>query len=316
MFYYTIIGGGIVGPSVGMSLSKKRPHKKILILEKEEQLACHQTGHNSGVIHSGIYYKPGSYKAKFARSGSFSMKEFCENYNIPHDNCGKVIVATDDKETKILEDLYQRGNQNNLNIKKIDKNQLQEIEPHVMGVASIKVYVTGIVDYKKVTSKFADIFRENNGRIICGEEVKNIDESFDSVTIETNKNTYHSKFLINCAGLQSDRIARMSGYLTDMKIIPFRGEYFKLIPSKRHLVRNLVYPVPNPEFPFLGVHFTRMIDGNVEAGPNAVLGFKREGYKKTDINIKDLAETFSYKGFYTLAKDYLKIGLEEMTRSF
>lgn len=315
MYDFTIIGGGIVGLSVGYALTEKFPDRRILVLEKEKELASHQTGHNSGVIHSGIYYKPGSFKAQFARKGSKSMKEFCNRYEIKHDICGKVIVATNKKEQPLLENLYQRGLQNELSVKKLNKEELLEVEPNVNGEEAIYVPAAGIVDYKEVSNKFADIIRENNGDIVCGEEVIAISEESDLVTVDTKKSNYQTRYLINCAGLQSDRIAKLAGYQIDMKIIPFRGEYYKLKPEKRDLVHNLIYPVPNPDFPFLGVHFTRMIDGEVEAGPNAVLSFKREGYKKTDINIKDLAEVLFYRGFQHLASKHLKMGLEEMVRS-
>ena len=316
MYDYTIIGGGIVGLSVGMALTEKYPGKKILILEKENGLASHQTGNNSGVIHSGIYYEPGSFKARFAKQGSRSMVDFCKKHDIDHDICGKVIVATNEEERPLLHNLYERGKKNKLDIKKLTRDELIEIEPHVNGVEAIFVSAAGIVDYKEVSEKFADIILMHDGDIHCGEEVKTIDERSDGVTIETNQTTYETKFLINCAGLQSDRIAKMAGYHIDMKIVPFRGEYFKLKPEKSDLVSNLIYPVPDPEFPFLGVHFTRMINGDIEAGPNAVLGFKREGYKKTDINLKDLAEVLTYPGFMRIASKYMKVGMSEMVRSF
>jgi len=315
MYDFTIIGGGIVGLSVGLALIEKFPHKRILVLEKEQELASHQTGHNSGVIHSGIYYKPGSFKARFAKQGNQSMVEFCNTYGIEHDVCGKVIVAATKQEQPLLENLHQRGLENKLRVQRLTKEELLEVEPNVNGEEAIYVPAAGIVDYKQVSNKLADIIKENNSDIVCGEEVTAISEESDSVTVETKKNNYQTKFLINCAGLQSDRIAALAGYRIDMKIIPFRGEYYKLKPDKRDLVRNLVYPVPNPNFPFLGVHFTRMIDGEVEAGPNAVLSFKREGYRKTAIHLKDTAEVLSYRGFRHLASKHLKMGLEEMVRS-
>lgn len=315
MYDYTIIGGGIVGLSVGKALAEKYPDKKVLLLEKEDELAAHQTGHNSGVIHSGIYYTPGSFKARFARAGNKSMVEFCEEHGIKYDMCGKVIVATNEKERPLLDDLYERGLQNELDIERLNEEQLHEIEPHVKGVEAIHVKNAGIVDYTEVSKAFASIIIENGGDIHCGEVVESIHEGVDEVTIETNKETYKTDFVINCAGLQSDRIAKMAGYHIDMKIVPFRGEYFTLKEESTHLVKNLIYPVPNPEFPFLGVHFTRGIHGEIEAGPNAVLGFKREGYKKTDINFKDLAETLTYKGFIKLAGKYMKVGMGEMVRS-
>lgn len=315
MYDYIIVGGGIVGLSVGMNLTEKHPGTKILVIEKEQELAAHQTGHNSGVIHSGIYYKPDSFKARFAKQGNKSMVEFCQKYDIDHDICGKVIVAANEKERPLLDNLFERGLQNRLSIQKLNKEELHEIEPHVKGISAIQVPAAGIVDYKMVSNKYAEIIKQYEGEINCGESVLSINESSHEVTVETNKQSYQAKFLINCAGLQSDRIARLAGYHIDMKIVPFRGEYFKLKEERRSLVTNLIYPVPNPDFPFLGVHFTRMIDGEVEAGPNAVLSFKREGYKKSDINMKDLTEVLTYKGFWKLASQNMKEGINEMVRS-
>ena len=316
MYDFMIIGGGIVGLAVGHSILERQPNAKILILEKERKLAQHQTGNNSGVIHSGIYYKPGSYKAKFAKAGSESMRQFAAEHNISHDICGKVIVATNKKELVHLENLYKRGQENGLAIKKLSKEELLEKEPHVNGLEAIHVSTAGIIDYKEVSEKLADLIRLKDGVIEKNAEVLSIDEGNDRVTIETSKNTYTGKFLVNCAGLQSDRIAKMAGYLIDMKIVPFRGEYFILREEKQNLVKNLIYPVPNPDFPFLGVHFTRMIDGKVDVGPNAVPAFKREAYKKSDFNIKDFAEMVTYPGFLKLAMKYPLDGMGEMYRSF
>ena len=316
MYDFIIVGGGIVGLSTGVSLYERFPDAKVLVLEKEKELANHQTGHNSGVIHSGIYYKPGSFKAKFAREGSQSMTAFCQKYDIEHDICGKVIVATKQEELPLLDNLFERGKQNQLAIRKIGVEELKEIEPHVNGLAAIHVPMAGIVNYKQVSEKFADLIRENGGEIKKGFEVKDVTETDEGVVIETQKETFKTKWMINCGGLQSDRVAKMTGYNPDMKIVPFRGEYFKLKPEKRYLVKHLIYPVPNPNFPFLGVHFTRMIGGEVDAGPNAVLSFKREGYKKTDFNLKDFSEVMGYGGFWKLASKYMKEGMEEMVRSF
>ncbi|KAB7704750.1 L-2-hydroxyglutarate oxidase [Bacillus aerolatus] len=315
MYDFSIVGGGIVGLSTAKALYERYPNAKVLLLEKEDQLAAHQTGHNSGVIHSGIYYKPGSYKARFARQGSKSMTEFCQRYDIEHDICGKVIVATKDEELPLLDNLYKRGLENELDVTKIGKEELKEIEPHVNGKAAVKVAAAGIVNYKQVTEKFGEIVRGQGCDIRLGTKVENISELNDEITIETNKGTFKTRFLINCAGLHSDRVTKLAGYKTDVKIIPFRGEYYKLIPEKRHLVKNLIYPVPNPKFPFLGVHFTRMIGGEVDAGPNAVLSFKREGYKISDFNLKDFAEVMGYPGFWKLASKFMGEGLEEMARS-
>ncbi|MBM7649860.1 L-2-hydroxyglutarate oxidase [Bacillus ectoiniformans] len=316
MFDFAIVGGGIVGLSTGMALYEKYPNAKVLLIEKEERLAEHQTGHNSGVIHSGIYYKPGSFKARFAKKGSQSMTEFCQMHDIEHDICGKVIVATKSEELPLLDQLYKRGLENELAIQHITSGELKEIEPHVRGLAAIRVPMAGIVNYRQVSEKFGDIIRSKGGVIKLGTKVEKIYETDDEVTIETAKETFKARMVINCAGLHSDRVAKAAGYKTDMKIVPFRGEYFKLKPEKRHLVKHLIYPVPNPNFPFLGVHFTRMIGGEVDAGPNAVLSFKREGYKKTDFNLADFSEVMRYKGFWKLASKYMKEGMDEMARSF
>lgn len=316
MFDFAIIGGGIVGLSTGMAIYQRFPNAKVIVLEKESVVANHQTGHNSGVIHSGIYYKPGSFKARFAKQGSQSMREFCQLHGIEHDICGKVIVATKQEEIPLLDHLFTRGLENGLNISRIDPGQLAEIEPHVNGLGAIRVPMAGIVNYRQVSEKFADIIRLNGGEIRLNTKVEKIQEEQDQVTIETSRGTIKANMVINCAGLHSDRVAAAAGYKTDMKIVPFRGEYYKLKPEKRHLVRNLIYPVPNPKFPFLGVHFTRMISGEVDAGPNAVLSFKREGYKKTDFNAKDLAEVLSYGGFWKLAGKFMREGMEEYVRSF
>lgn len=316
MYGFAIVGGGIVGLSAGMALSKRYPESSIVIIEKEAALAEHQTGHNSGVIHSGIYYKPGSFKARFARRGSKSMTEFCQTHGIEHDICGKVIVATKEEEMPLLDNLYDRGLQNELAIEKIGPEELKEIEPHVRGVGAIRVPMAGIVNYKQVSEKFAEIIQQHGGEILLNTEVKSMNEETEHVTIETNQQTLTARMVISCAGLHSDRVAEAAGYKTDMKIMPFRGEYYNLKPEKRYLVKNLIYPVPNPKFPFLGVHFTRMIGGEVDAGPNAVLSFKREGYKMTDFSARDLAESLSYPGLWVMARKFAKEGVGEYARSF
>ncbi|PPA70825.1 L-2-hydroxyglutarate oxidase [Jeotgalibacillus proteolyticus] len=316
MYDFMIIGGGIVGLSVGAAILEKDPTAKLLILEKEKKLAQHQTGRNSGVIHSGIYYKPGSFKARFAKAGSEGMRSFAEKHRIKHDICGKVIVATNQEELVHLENLYKRGIENDLPIEKLSKEQLLEKEPHVNGLEAIHVPTAGIIDYKEVSEKLAELIRNQEGQIVNEAEVMSINEGSDYVTIETNTSTYQGHYLINCAGLQSDRIAKMAGYLIDMKIVPFRGEYFMLKEEKRHLVKNLIYPVPNPNFPFLGVHFTRMINGAVDVGPNAVPAFKREAYKKTDFHLKDFSEMVTYPGFWKLAMKFPLDGMGEIYRSF
>ncbi|PTL22186.1 L-2-hydroxyglutarate oxidase [Shouchella clausii] len=316
MYDFTIIGGGIVGLAVGHALFARYPKASVLIIEKEQEVAAHQTGHNSGVIHSGIYYKPGSFKAKFAKAGNQSMTAFCQKHGLKVDICGKVIVATNKKELPLLDHLYQRGVDNGLDLRMLSKEELHEAEPYVNGLAAISVPTAGIVSYKQVAEKLANLIAEKGGEIQLGTTVETITENNEGATIETDKGTFQTSYLINCAGLHSDRIAKLAGYHVDMKIVPFRGEYYKLRPEKRHLVKNLIYPVPNPDFPFLGVHFTRMIDGEVDAGPNAVLSFKREGYRKTDIDWQDVAEVIRYKGFWQLATKYWKEGTEEMIRSF
>ncbi|HWO97216.1 MAG TPA: L-2-hydroxyglutarate oxidase [Bacillus sp. (in: firmicutes)] len=316
MYDFAVVGGGIVGLSTGMALYKRFPNAKVVVIEKESVVAEHQTGHNSGVIHSGIYYKPGSFKARFARQGSKSMTEFCQKHGIDHDICGKVIVATKQEELPLLENLYQRGLQNELAIQKIGIDELKEIEPHVSGLGAIRVPQAGIVNYRQVSEKFAEIIQQHGGEIRLNTKVEKMHEESDQVIIETNRGTLKASMVINCAGLHSDRVAAAAGYKTDMKILPFRGEYFKLKPEKRYLVKHLIYPVPNPKFPFLGVHFTRMISGEVDAGPNAVLSFKREGYKKTDFNAKDLIESLSFPGLWKMAGKFAKEGLDEYIRSF
>jgi (S)-2-hydroxyglutarate dehydrogenase len=316
MYDFIIIGGGIVGLSTGLELIRRFPFAKIAIMEKENKWARHQTGHNSGVIHSGIYYKPGTLKAKLAREGNQSMIQFCKTYGIKYEVCGKVIVATNDEEIPLLEHLYKRGRENQLNISKINSEELKEIEPHFNGKAAIKVPSAGIVDFKEVAEMFASLIEERGGELFLNTKVENFTEYNDGVEIITNKGAWKTRFLINCAGLYSDRIAKKGKLKLKMKIIPFRGEYYELTPEKRHLVNNLIYPVPNPEFPFLGVHLTRMIDGSVHAGPNAVLSFKREGYKRMDLDFKDLVETFTYPGFWMMASKHMKEGFAEMLRSF
>ncbi|WP_077212837.1 L-2-hydroxyglutarate oxidase [Bacillus dakarensis] len=316
MYDFAIVGGGIVGLSTGMAIFQRFPNAKVVLIEKEAAVAQHQTGHNSGVIHSGIYYKPNSLKARYARQGNQSMKEFCLEHGIDHDICGKVIVATKQEEIPLLDNLYQRGLENKLKIRRVGPDELKDMEPHVNGHGAIVVPQAGIVDYRQVSEKFASLIEEHGGEIALNTKVEKIYEESDEVTIESSRGSFKARFMINCAGLHSDRVALAAGYKTDMKILPFRGEYYKLKPEKRYLVNNLIYPVPNPKFPFLGVHFTRMIGGEVEAGPNAVLSFKREGYKKTDFDARDLAEALTYSGLWKMAGKFAKEGLEEYVRSF
>jgi (S)-2-hydroxyglutarate dehydrogenase len=316
MFDCAVIGGGIVGLATAVAIGKKFPGAKIVVLEKEASLASHQTGRNSGVIHSGIYYKPGSFKARFARAGSRSMVEFCREHGIPHDICGKVIIATEAAELPLLEKLWQRGLDNQLAVTRLGPEQVKEIEPHVRCLAGIKVASTGIVDYRQVCAKFAELVRGRDGEVITGAKVVRMSLGQDEYRIETTRGEYAARYLVNCAGLHSDRVARLGGLQPEARIVPFRGEYYELIPERRHLVKTLIYPVPNPDFPFLGVHFTKMIDGSVHAGPNAVLAFKREGYHKTSFNLRDFSETMTYPGFWKMARRNLGEGLMEMRRSF
>lgn len=312
---YAVIGGGIVGLSAALHIGQKYPRARILLVEKESTLAQHQTGRNSGVIHSGIYYKPGSYKARFAKAGAESMVRFCAEQGIPFDVCGKVIVATRPSELAPLEDLYQRGMQNGVPVERLTHDQVREIEPHVRCLAGLHVKSTGITSYQLVCEAYFRLIVQSGGTVKMDTEVKRIEERGNSDILHTSTGEYEARFVINCAGLYSDRVARASGTDPKARIVPFRGEYFELVPDKRHLVRTLIYPVPNPDFPFLGVHFTRMIDGSVHAGPNAVLAFAREGYRKTDINVGELWETLSFGGFWKLVRQNLGEGLKEMYRS-
>lgn len=316
MYDFAIIGGGIVGLSTALAIGQRYPNSSILVLEKESQWAFHQTGNNSGVIHSGVYYKPGSFKAKFCRDGAQSMVDFCREHNLPHEVCGKVIVATEEKELPLLENLYQRGLQNGIQVARINAEQVKEIEPHVSCIAGIRVFSTGIADYKAVCEKYAELVRLQGGDLRLNTKVLNIVDIPQGKVLETNQGSFEAGCIVNCAGLFSDRIAKMAGVDPQAKIVPFRGEYYELTPEKRYLVNTLIYPVPNPAFPFLGVHFTKMIDGSVHAGPNAVLSLKREGYKKTDFDFKDFAEVMTYPGFWKLASKFADEGIKEMVRSF
>lgn len=315
VYDYLVIGGGIVGLSVAKHLGEKHRKAKIMLLEKETQLAQHQTGRNSGVIHSGIYYKPGSYKARFAKAGAESMVKFCRKYDIPHEVCGKVIVATRDSELVQLEKLHQRGIENGVPVERLTAEQVVEIEPHVFCLAGLRVKSTGITNYRMVCEKLRELIVKAGGHIELSSEVRRIRQDGEAQVIETTTGDHKAKFVINCAGLYSDRVARASGVDPKAQIVPFRGEYYELVPDKRHLVKTLIYPVPNPDFPFLGVHFTRMIDGSIHAGPNAVLALAREGYKKTDINIGDLKETLAFRGFWKLMGEHFGEGMREMYRS-
>lgn len=312
-----IVGGGIVGLATAYQLKQQRPALELCLLEKEESLARHQTGNNSGVIHSGLYYKPGSLKATNCIRGYNLLVEFCRKEEIPFDLCGKIVVATEPTELPLLENLFVRGQQNGLNnLKKLKAEELRDYEPHVNGLAGIHVPQTGIVDFKHVAARYGECTRNLGGEIKLGEKVISIKPENNRVHVETKKRSYTARLLINCAGLYSDKIARLTTRQVNVKIIPFRGEYYKLKKEKEFLVRNLIYPVPDPNFPFLGVHFTRMINGGVEAGPNAVLAFSREGYKKSHVDLAELFEALAWPGFQKVAFKYWKTGMGEMYRSF
>ncbi len=311
-----IIGGGILGLATAYQLTQKYPAKRVVIFEKEPDLAHHQTGHNSGVLHSGIYYKPGSLKAINCREGKLAMQTFCEAEGLPFDICGKVIVAVDESELPALEKIHERGQANGVKCELIPQERLKELEPHAAGIKAIHVPEAGIVDYKQVCEKLAEKLRENGGEIIQNCKVKALPIREGRVIVQTFQGDFPAEHVVNCAGLYSDRVTKLSGQKLEAKIVPFRGEYYELLPEAEHLCNNLIYPVPDPKFPFLGVHFTRMIHGGIECGPNAVLAFSREGYKKTNINLRDLFESLTYPGFLRMAMKHWKMGLGEQWRSF
>lgn len=312
-----IVGGGIVGLATAYQLSEKRPKLKIAIVEKEEKVAQHQTGHNSGVIHSGIYYEPGGSKAINCRKGYQYLLDFCEKYEIPYDLCGKVIVATKEEELPQLDKIYQRGLANGLRgIRKISKEETLEKEPHINTVASIWVPEAGIIDYKEVAKKYLQIIRERGGTLYPGQGLFKVTKKGGTLHISTDRRELSTKLLITCAGLYSDKVAKMTGQEIDFQILPFRGEYYELKEEKEYLVNNLIYPVPNPDFPFLGVHFTPRITGGIEAGPNAVLAFRREGYSRWNYHSTEFKETITYEGFKNIARKYWRTGLGEQVRSY
>ncbi len=317
MYNVVVIGGGIVGLASALRIKEANPKLRVAVVEKESGLAKHQTGHNSGVIHSGLYYKPGSLKAKNCVDGYNQLVKFCREEEINFELCGKIVVATKDSQIDALNTLYERGIQNGLTgIKRLQGDELKEHEPHVNGVQGLYVPQTGIIDYKEVSYKYAEKIKHFNGDIFVGNKVLNIKEKGQFIEVETDHQTLITRLVINCSGLYSDQVAKLTGMPVDYRIIPFRGEYYKIKPEKEHLVKHLIYPVPDPAFPFLGVHFTRMIGGGIEAGPNAVFAFKREGYKKTDINLGDLAGSLGWKGFRKVAGKYWKTGMGEFYRSF
>ncbi len=314
-FDLAVIGGGIVGLSTAYQFTRRFPGRRVVLLEKEARVAEHQTGHNSGVLHSGIYYKPGSLKAITCRSGKKAMEAFCAAEGIAHEICGKVIVAVTDADLPALDRIYERGLANGVNCQLIDKARLAELEPHAAGVKAIHVPETGIVNYRQVCERLAVRIHESGGEVVFNAKVTAVRHHPDGVTAVTPAGAFTAAQLVNCAGLHSDRVARLTGQNAGAKVIPFRGEYFALKPETFKLCRNLIYPTPDPQFPFLGVHFTRMIDGSVECGPNAVLAFGREAYRFFSMNPRDLLETLTYRGFLRMARKHWRMGLGEMWRS-
>ena len=311
-----VIGGGIIGLATAMRLTEEFPRYRVVVLEKEDQVAQHQTGHNSGVMHAGIYYAPGSQKANFCAAGGSLLREFCDRHGIEYEMCGKVIVATDESEIPRLEELYRRGAENGAQgLEMIDAGRLRELEPHAAGIKAIFSPNTGIIDFTKVSQKYAEEVRANGGDLLTGTRARGIARRDGLLYIETNRGEVSTRHIINCAGLHADVVARMMGVDIGVRIIPFRGEYFSVRPERSPLVNGLIYPVPDPRLPFLGVHFTKRIGGSVEAGPNAVLALAREGYTKAKVNLGDAMGTLAYPGFWRMSMTYWKSGLQEQLRS-
>lgn len=315
MAHYVVVGGGIVGLATAYQLTQDHPHSTVTVLEKEDRVAAHQTGHNSGVIHAGVYYKPGSLKAALCKAGAASMVEFCQTHDIAYQICGKLIVATDPAEVPRLDALFERATANGLPVRKIGPDEASEYEPGVACVAGLHVASTGIVDYSLVSHKLAELIDKAGGTVRLGAKVTGLRPDGAAVVVATTIGAFRADYLINCAGLFSDRVARMAGLNPPARIVPFRGEYYELREDRRNLVRGLIYPVPDPQFPFLGVHLTRMIDGSVHAGPNAVLATAREGYSWGRFRARDVAEVVSYPGLWRLAGKHFGYGLTEVRRS-
>ena len=315
MYDFVVIGGGIVGASTALSLVTMYPEKRTILIEKEKSFASHQTGHNSGVIHAGVYYQPGSLKAKFCREGLEETINFCDLHNIPYENCGKLLVATSELELARMDVLFERCKQNNIEVELIDREKLQKIEPNINGVGAILVKSTSIVNYQSITKKMIEQYEALGGEYLLDTEVVNLTENSDAIEIITNNETLKSRYLISCAGLMADRIAKMLNLEINFRIVPFRGEYYKLSEKHNTLVKHLIYPIPDPDLPFLGIHLTKMIDGSVTVGPNAVLGFKREGYGKINFSPRDVLEMLSFKGFYKVIRSHFKSGITEMLNS-
>ncbi len=312
-----IIGGGVVGLAVALEITQRYPDLNLLVLEKEDQVARHQSGHNSGVIHSGIYYKPGSLKAKLCVAGARAMVEFCRKHNVPHNVCGKVIVATRAEELPRLSELKSRAEANGLvGVREISPEELREFEPHARGVGALHIPSTGVTDFAQVCGKYAELISAHGATVLTSAGVRGIRRSPTEIVIETEREEYTAASAINCAGLHSDRVAKMAGDKPGITVVPFRGEYYDLIPQRADLVRSLIYPVPDPRFPFLGVHFTRRISGKVDAGPNAVLAWSREGYRHTDVNLEDVASWIGFAGFWRMGMRNWRDGIGEFYRSF
>jgi L-2-hydroxyglutarate oxidase LhgO len=318
-FDIIIVGGGIVGLASAYKINLRFPEKKVLVLEKEQEVAAHQTGHNSGVIHSGIYYKPGSYKAKNCVDGRRELVAFAKEHRVPHDICGKIIVATDPSELAHMEKVYNNGIANGVEgLEKINAQQIKDIEPYCEGIAGIFVGCTGIIDYAAVSRKYVELIHTQfqGSKVLTGAEATGFEKQGETTLVKTPKGTFKGKYIITCAGLQSDRIAKLEGTPTKDAIVGFRGDYYDLSEKGMKKVKHLIYPVPNPQFPFLGVHFTRMIQGGVECGPNAVFVFKREGYGKTDFSFKDTREALAFKGTWRFFRKHWKFGLDEYRGAF
>ena len=312
-----IIGAGIVGLATALEATRRFPALQIVVVEKEQQVAAHQTGHNSGVIHSGLYYKTGSLKARNCVAGAASMKRFCQENGVPFDECGKLVVATTAEEIPRLEALHERGKANGVpGLRMMQPEEFREIEPHCAGLRALQVTSTGIVDYAAVAEKYAELIRNAGGEIVLGAKVTGLRGDVTGNIVETTAGTFRSRYVINCAGLYSDAVTRMAGVETNLEVVPFRGEYYDIRPERRHLVRNLIYPVPDPRFPFLGVHFTRRINGSVDAGPNAVLAFRREGYRGVSPDLNEAIEMLRFPGFRKMAAKYWRKGLAEQYRAW
>jgi len=312
-----VIGGGIVGLATAWRLGQKLPEARVTVLEKEDAVGRHQSGNNSGVLHSGLYYQPGSLKARLAVSGIRQMVAFCQEHGVPHEICGKLVVATSQEELPRLDALHERGRQNGLDgLALLAQDEMREIEPHAGGLAALRVPQEGIVDYGKVCEALVAEITKPGGRVVTGAKVQKLRPASGGWVADTPKGEFACDLLVNCAGLHSDRVSQLAGERRQARIVPFRGEYYKIRQDRQHLVRNLIYPVPDPSFPFLGVHFTRLIHGGIEAGPNAVLAFAREGYRKTDINFRDLFDALTYRGLWRFLARHPKMSWAELRRSF